>query len=408
MEHVIEVTELLLPLSGDNPAGVELRENRTPEYTEIKEARSAARAAERAAMLDPENASDVISNWHRIGKLAPTILQQQSKDLEVAVWYLEALIRLHGHQGLCDGITLLNGLVREFWDDLYPLPDEDGIETKVAPLTGINGEGAEGTLIAPIRTLDITAPGTGAGEFDCFSFWHFYQAQEAASIPDPEKRSKRNNTLGYSIDNINQAMANSPEAYLLNLVGALQQSLEQYQELDAALYQHCGADAPPSSNIKSILEEVLRGVRFLAKDKLSALEASSAAEKPEQKATEQAETLPVGATAASANQGPVASREAALRQLAELAGFFRASEPHTPIADGIERLIRWGNMPVGELMQELVPDSNARSIYTLLTGVAIGTPGAADPSSPPQIASPAQQQASEPSGQEPEDRNSGW
>ncbi len=414
MEHVLEVSHLLVPIPGDNPAGIELRETRTPEYTDIKEARSAARAAERAAMLDPENASDVISNWQRISKLAPTILQEQSKDLEVAVWYLESLIRLHGHQGLCDGITLINGLVGEFWDQLYPLPDEDGIETRVAPLTGINGEGAEGTLIAPIRTLDITAPGTGTGEFDCFSFWNFYQAQEAAAIPDPEKRAVRTTKLGFSIENITQAMANTPDSFLLDLVDALQASLEQYQELDKALYQHCGADAPPSSNIKSILEEVLRGVRFLAKDKLGALEAASAeadAEaKPEQNQAEQAESSSTATTTVSQVAGPVASRETALRQLAEVARFFRATEPHTPIADGLERLIRWGNMPVGELMQELVPDSNARTVYTLLTGVTIGKPGATEQSTTPEIpSSVGQQPIGEPRPQEADDdRNSGW
>ena len=49
-------------------------------------------------------------------------------------------------------------LAENFWDGLYPLPDEDGILTRVAPLAGLNGVEADGVLkswaVTKIPTLD--------------------------------------------------------------------------------------------------------------------------------------------------------------------------------------------------------------------------------------------------------------
>lgn len=415
MEEVVDLSTLLDPIPGDNPAGIDLREQRSPEYVDAKEARNNARAAERAAMLDPDNADNPDRSWAQILSLAPDILTRQAKDLEIAVWYLEALVRLENFAGLCGGLSLLNGLVEHFWENLYPAPDEDGLETKVAPLTGINGEGgADGTLIAPMRKIEITAPGTGSGEFDSFSYWHFHQAQEASKIGDSVKRSERHQKLGYSLDSIHKAVAASPNTFYLDIVTALETSLEQYKLLNDTLYDHfkaanCEADVPPSSSIINILEELLRAIRFLAKDKL--LVAEAAQDTPEQDMAGNSDAVSPASPAANSSSGPLASRAAALNQLREVAQYFRLTEPHTPVADGIDRIIRWANMPVGLLMQELMPDANSRAVYTLLTGVEIGNPGEASKIEPVDVAEIASvSDAATQSGQSAseDDINSGW
>jgi len=42
---------------------------------------------------------------------------------------LDALLRGDGLNGLIAGVRLMTGLVENFWDDLFPRPDEDGMET---------------------------------------------------------------------------------------------------------------------------------------------------------------------------------------------------------------------------------------------------------------------------------------
>ena len=55
------------------------------------------------------------------------------KDLEIAAWLTEALLRDGGLAGLAAGVGLMAGLVEAFWDELYPLPDEEGMATSPGP-----------------------------------------------------------------------------------------------------------------------------------------------------------------------------------------------------------------------------------------------------------------------------------
>ena len=363
---IIDVDELLQPISEDAPQGSDIREDPSPTsvYYQIKDARNAARAAERASMFDPDQAANVLSEWRPILDLAPTILKDHAKDLEVASWYIEALIRFQGFAGLRDGMALAKGLVDQYWENLFPEPDEDGIETKVAPLAGLNGDSGEGTLLAPIRNAEITAD-TSMG---AFSYWQYQQARDNSKITDPDTRQEKEESLGCSLDQVEAAIAESSAAFYTNLVEDLDQALNDFKAMNDTLRGHCGHDAPPFTLIAETLEEVLRSVRFAAKDKL-------VVDEPMEESTEQAPgeesggaAVPAARVAVAGTTGPIASREDALKRLEEVAKFFKTTEPHTPLVTGIERLVRWGRMPMHELIQELVPDPTARAFYQHLTG----------------------------------------
>ena len=51
-------------------------------------------------------------------------------------------MRSHGLAGLAAGAQLMAGLAERYWDGLFPLPDDYGMETRVAPVTGLNGRTA--------------------------------------------------------------------------------------------------------------------------------------------------------------------------------------------------------------------------------------------------------------------------
>ena len=62
-------------------------------------------------------------------------------------------------------------------------------------------------------------------------------------------------------------------------------------------------------------------------------------------------------------------RQAAFRQLEELAMFFRRTEPHSPIAYAIDNLVRRGRMTFSELIEELIDDGSARRNYFVNAGI---------------------------------------
>src|SRR6516164_4991146 len=162
---VLDLAKLVAPIPGQKPTGVDLREESSlnSAYYAIKDARNAARAAERQLVGDGEEPTSP-PDWRPVLEHGMTVLAGQSKDLEIAAYVIEALVRLHGFAGLRDGFRLARGLVENYWDGLYPQPDEDGLVTRVAPLTGLNGDDAEGTLIQPIAKVPLTG-GSSVGPF---------------------------------------------------------------------------------------------------------------------------------------------------------------------------------------------------------------------------------------------------
>ena len=367
--EIIDLNDLLSPVSEENPAGSDIRKDSSPtsNYYLIKDARNSARAAERNSLFDG-GSDEANENWRKIIDLAPKILREDAKDLEIASWYTEALIRRYGFQGLRDGFTLISGLIEHFWEHLHPEPDEDGIETRVASLTGLNGEGAEGVLIPPIRNTPITQdlePGP-------FTIWQYRQAMDAQKVSDEELRDKKIAQMGFSVADIEQTVANSSDDFYINLRDDLNQSIEEYRKVRDMLDTHCGVhDAPPTSNIINALEDTLSTVRHLAKLKLPE---ENSAEPTDDESSDNGTEMSNTATSNPAEQmivGTIKTRDDAFKQLNQIAEFFRKTEPHSPVSYAIDRAIKWGDMPLSELMKELISDSSSRESYSSLTGVDI-------------------------------------
>ena len=70
--------------------------------------------------------------------------------------------------------------------------------------------------------------------------------------------------------------------------------------------------------------------------------------------------------------GGVAGREQALRQLSEIAAWFRQNEPSSPLAYTLDDAVRRSRMTWPELITELLPDESSRN--TLLTSLGIKPP----------------------------------
>lgn len=358
---LVDINSLLEPISEDNPVGSDIRDDPSPSspYYAIKDARNSARAAERNSMFDG-GSNEADDNWRKVLQLAPEILKDNAKDLEIATWYTEALIRRHGFQGLRTGFAVIRQLIEQYWDNLYPLPDEDGIETRVSSLTGLNGEGAEGILIAPIRNAYITEdehPGP-------FNFWQYQQALDIDKIVDEEIRAEKAGKLGFTMEDIENTVTKSSDTFYIDLREDLNTCLEDYREISRLLDEYCGInDAPPTSNIINTLVETLGVINFIAKYKFPV---ESVGEESEDMDTSSTEAAPSGQTMTG---GAITSRAEAFRHLSTISEFFRKTEPHSPISYVLDKTVKWGDMSLSQLMQELIPDSSSREYYASLTGI---------------------------------------
>ncbi|WP_415226559.1 type VI secretion system protein TssA [Psychromonas sp.] len=365
---LIDISSLIYPIAGDLSVGNDLRldPSYTSEYSQIKDARRAARDAERNNMFDGDN-TEAHENWNKILLLAPNVIAQQSKDLEVACWLTEALVRKSGFQGLKEGFTLIRQLVEIYWEDgLYPTPDEDGIETRVAPISGLNGEGVDGVLLSPIRNSFITEDNA----YEPFNLWQYKQTIDISRLSDDRARTANIEKIGFSFEDIEKAVAQSSNEYYCTLYENIETCLSEYHAINRLLTEYCGSyDAPPTSKIIELLEDAKSAINHLAKSKLPI--AVEVVEIEEHEEAESKLASGPAATAPDVISTTLNSRDDAFKQLSHIAEYFKKTEPHSPVSYILTKAVKWGNMPLEELMKELIPDSSSRETYSSLTGVSV-------------------------------------
>jgi type VI secretion system protein ImpA len=365
MQSFLNVQGLLQPISDTAPCGLDLRVQAggDADYFQLKDLRATARAIERRADSD-EEAQSAQPEWQRIQLLATGLLETRTKDMEIAVWLTEAAIRLGGFAGLSDGFHLISGLIERYWAELLPLPDEDGLAVRLAPLAGLNGIGTEGTLIQPIRKVPLSPTDGGAQPI---VFWHYELARRAIQTPDT-RQQRPGRTAPPSLDDLRRRLAEAPDGHSRRLIGEIRSCRDAFAQLDRQLTELCAGETPPSSTIAHILEEVEDAVVFLSGLKGALVLPADPAAAPE------IEAAPAALSPAEIRPPAkgIASREEALQLLDEIGRYFRRTEPHSPLSYTIEDLVRRGRMPLPDLLAELLQDQGAR--HTLLIAAGIKPP----------------------------------
>jgi len=90
-------------------------------------------------------------------KVAGEALAKKSKDLQLAKWLTEGLLRRDGFAGLRAGLQAMAGLLERYWDTLWPELDPDDLELRAGPLDDelrtLAGEGVQSLLLEGGPTL---------------------------------------------------------------------------------------------------------------------------------------------------------------------------------------------------------------------------------------------------------------
>ncbi len=265
---ILDIEALAAPVPGPAPHGEDLRSDFTSgaDFQRLRDLRTRVRALERAADAADDETRPV-AEWREILDLGTELLTRRSKDLEIAAMMVEGLARLHGYAGLRDGFGLIRVLVERYWDGLFPEPDEDGVSTRVRPVTGLNGEGGEGTLIQPLRRIPLIH-----GQQRHYSLWQVAQAGDIAGL-DPAQRQLRLDGGATDLDAVRAAAQEMTATAVNALLADIAAAQEAFQELCRILDERCGAESPPSSNIRNVLEAARDAVFLALGDRAEALRA---------------------------------------------------------------------------------------------------------------------------------------
>lgn len=360
----IDIAALATAITPEQPCGEDPRHDTSPlsVYYQLKNVRNNARTLERNALIDGDPLLSFANQWQPLIDQIPVLLLNETKDLEFTAWYIEALIRTYGYAGLNHGFIVATQLIEQFWDGLYPWPDEDGLETRVAPLIGLNGVEGEGTLIMPISCIPIT-------EYDgdqAYVLWEYEQACEVDRL-ETEKKRHRIDQGAIELSRFESAVNQSSGSFYVDLVRDIENCISSYQQLVTVMDQASGLSLP-TSHISKRLQAALDAVNHIAADKLrqmnEAMPSKKSEEEPISEIDEQAEKHE------NLAEQQLRTRQDAILQLKTISDFFRKTEPHSPMSYAIDQVVRWSDLALPDLLAELIDDGSARQGYFRLVGIS--------------------------------------
>jgi type VI secretion system protein ImpA len=341
--------DLLNPIPGANPSGENLRY--APIYDQIKEARREEEEIAQGEWQHERKKAD----WPLVVKLTGEALAKKSKDLQLAAWLTEALLRREGFQGLKDGLELIRSLMETFWDTLYPEIEDGDLEMRATPLEWVGSR-----LDQPMRLVPLTKSGLD---------WTKYR--DSRSVPyetDTAKSEQRAQAIQdgkLTPEEFDEAFNATPKAFYEQRMEQINGCLESADALAQFCDDKFGDYSPNLGGTKKSLEEMKQVVHvLLAKKKQAEPDAAGATpaageETPAEESREQpAEDSGWGSAAAPARapvkrvaKGPLApepvDRDDAVARVLTAARWLRQSDAYSPAPYLLTRALRWGELRAG-------------------------------------------------------------
>lgn len=346
---VIDFEAIFQPISEENPSGENVRFSNL--YDEIKEAR---RADDELPQGQWETELKV-ADFRKVIALAVPALASQTKDLQIAAWLSEALVKEHGFAGLRDGLKLMSGLQEKFWETLFPEIDEGDMEGRANAVAWMDTNAAFAVKLAP-----ITGEGYSFADFEDSKRYDIPENLDTLDSSDQAKYRElqaeaetKNKVTG---DKWRRAKAASRRAFYEELSLAVGECWAQYAEINRVIEEKYERNqAPGLGNLKKALDEIETQVKKLLEEK-RAEEPDAADESAEAAQAEGEEGAGGGTIAVAATGGAIRTRQDALKRLGELAEYFRKNEPQSPVSYLVQRAVKWGNMPLESWLQDVIKD----------------------------------------------------
>jgi len=329
--------DLLTPIAGDNPAGVDLREDRL--WDVIKE----ARREEIDAPQGEYKRERKVADWAAVVRDTSAALATKSKDLQLATWLIEANFYRESFAGLAQAIRVTAQILVKFWDGLYP-PLEDGdAGYRISILEFFNK--SDRPLYAAIRLSPVTVSGV--------TIYKFRESEDVGlEKPDDDydkkqARKKKIDAGMMSGEDFAEAFKATPKAWYKQRMADIEAALAALSELDKAGNEVFGDEAPGYTEFRKPIEEVQGIVRQLLTAKLEAepdpVDVTPVTEQAPESLGEPT-AAPTTATGSGALTAEPTSRDDATQRVVVAARWLRRAEPTSPTSYMMLRALRWGEL----------------------------------------------------------------
>lgn len=351
---VDDLESLLQPIAADDLCGPSIRYD--PMFTEIRMAREEDDPSLPMRQWErPLKKAD----WPLIESLCETTLTKRSKDLQLAVWLTEAWIRQYGLPGLEKGLGLLYDLSYRFWDNIHPLIEDGDCDARVAPFDWLN---ESISLSMRIHIVMITVFERMPSKIT-LAEWDKLTSEEV-SEQDPLQQRQEDKKVEHEVEPINRAellqitRSTSQIDPLRVQLASVRESQAIVQELKSLLDEKLGMEAPNLNKLIATLtafERVLDTMTLTPKtQEKTNTDPIVLGDQAVLAKEEGGNPMSDDSVQALPQTGQWRSREEAYATLEAVAAYLQKREPHSPTPYLIKKAVRWGRLPLPELMQEIM------------------------------------------------------
>ncbi len=332
--------DLLNPIEGPNPSGANLRYD--PVYDKIKEARR-EEAQPPPGMTEQDRK---VSDNNQVIKLTTDLLTTKTKDLQLAAWMSEAMLKQRGFGGLKDGLALCCGLIDKFWDTLYPEIEDGDAESRGAPLGFIGVK-----LDIPVKLVPVVEK----AKYGALDYQQSREVGYEDQVKGDEAKKKRAALIKegkLAPELFDRAFEETPKKFYAQAEKDLDGCLENLTRLNKTCDEKFGADGPAFGPLQKALEasrHLIHG--FLQKkrekepDPVEEVPAAAAAPGAEgEVAAAGGAPVRTGVLISVEGSSEPADRVDAIKKIAEGAAFLRRREPQSPASYLMLRGLRWGEL----------------------------------------------------------------
>lgn len=346
-----DMTALLAPISPKKPAGDNLEYE--PLFDEIRRARESDPdylPQDEWSVSEPRKA-----DWNRVRILSEKALSEQSKDLQLACWFVEALCHQHGLAGLAAGIMFLSEFITRFWFQCWPSLDEEGIAMRRSKLLRLDKDISQQLCNRSLLRQSDTS----------LAHWRQILAFEHKLNTQPGDRDELIRQEGdltmVRFDRQAASFSSIEIGQQANVVEQLGVAFDQLETRYISLSQD--QEGGLFAQIRQMLTDLADYLQRLTQRAIPLADDSIVLP------SEHEEAAPEFGNVPSFSASPLMSRELAINQMLSIAGYFRKTEPSSPVPFLMERAARWANMTLSEWLEEMLNDSNSiHEINNVLTG----------------------------------------
>ncbi|MEN2750587.1 type VI secretion system protein TssA [Psychrobacter sp. FBL11] len=314
-----------------------------------------------------------VADWDFVKTQCTDLLTNTSKDMKLALWYVDALSHTDHLAGISHGLRLLQELNDEYWLTMYPPLDgeDDSMDIRAGLLSWFVK-----ALTDDLKQLPLSDTKIGN-----YNYNYYLTARDHDKQRQQNPDSEASNQL--TLSDYNQAIKSSSESWQQALMTELDNITTQWQTLTDQLNDLMGMDAPVFAPVTDLLIALKQHLHPLIPEQFDnadktiqeGMTDANIYDNSNEDVTLRSAGQPSASTNVTStsfnptNRDHQSNRRQALKLLGQIQDYFATNEPHSPVTFLLGRAIDWADMPLDQWLTHIIKNEDQLSTLSDMIGI---------------------------------------